>query len=124
MKSKLIFLNLFLIDFPITAIASIIHRVTGILLFFFMPFFLYFLKISVESNSSFNIAKNLISKNFFKFLFLFLFLSFLYHSFNGIKHMIMDLGFFDSMVAGRKFTISTIIFVLCLFIGFFYVYFK
>ncbi len=47
-KPKRINLNLFSIDFPITAITSIIHRITGVLLFFFIPIALYFFKLLIE----------------------------------------------------------------------------
>ena len=89
MKKKHIYLNLFNIDFPLSAITSIIHRITGLFLFLSFPFVLYFFKLSFESINSF-----LISRFYVKYFFFFLFFSFVYHMFFGIKHIIMDFGFF------------------------------
>lgn len=107
-------LNLFLIDFPITAVTSIIHRITGVILFCFLPFFLYFFYLSLESNSSFVIAKSLLSKYYIKFfLYVFLF-SFVYHFITGLKHIIMDMGFFEEKKSSRYFTIASLIVILVL----------
>ena len=85
MKYKHVYLNLFSIDFPITAITSIIHRITGLLLFFFIPFFLYFFNLSIESKSSFTLALDLFNLIYIKFFLYFFFLIFNYHMFNEIK---------------------------------------
>lgn len=113
-KSKHIFLNLFVMKFPVTAVTSIIHRVTGIFLFLCIPVFLYFLKLSLESESSFLLAKDLFNTFYFN-LFIYLFLAaFIYHFVMGIKHIIIDLGFFDSKKSSNNFSLSAIILVLFL----------
>lgn len=102
MKNKHIYLNLFLINFPITAITSIIHRVTGIVLFLFFFVILYLFKLSVVSDSSFSMVQLLFEKLYIE-LFLFLFLSsFVYHFLFGLKHIIMDLGFCITKSASTK----------------------
>ena len=116
MKSKHIFLDLVLISFPITAITSIIHRITGILLFFSIPIILYFLDLSLKSNSSFDVLKVLMCKSHIKILLLLLLFSFLYHLINGIKHMVMELGFFDSKSGSKKFTVVFLFITVFLFI--------
>lgn len=93
-KKKHIYLNLFNIDFPLTAITSIIHRITGLFLFLSFPFVLYFFKLSFESINSFLIAEEILSRFYIKYFFFFIFFSFVYHMFFGIKHIIMDFGFF------------------------------
>ncbi len=109
MKSKHIFLNLFFIKFPITAMTSIIHRVTGLFLFLCIPIFLYFLKISLASESSFLLAKNLFDFFYIKF-FLFIFLSsFIYHFVMGLKHIVMDLGFFEGKTSSSNFALFALI---------------
>ena len=116
MKPKHIFLNLFVIDFPFTALTSIAHRVTGMILFVSIPFILYFLKLSLESESSFEISKILISKIYIKTLLMFLYLSFLYHIMNGLKHIIMDLGFFENKESARNISVAAIIGTILFFI--------
>ncbi len=112
MKPKHVFLNLFVLDFPVTAISSIIHRITGILLFFSIPFLLYFIYLMLESNSSFIIAKILMSKFYIKLFFNFFIFCFIYHAVNGFKHIVIDLGFFDTKSASRGFTVITLFIIL------------
>lgn len=109
MKAKRVYLNLFLIDFPITAVTSIIHRVTGIFLFLFLPFLLYFFYLSIESNSSFIVAKSLFSKSYVKVFYYIFLSSFIYHFITGLKHMIMDIGFFEEKKTSRNFAIISLI---------------
>ena len=116
MKNKRIHLNLFLIDFPITAITYIIHRVTGVLLFFFIPFLLYFFYLFVESNSSFVVAKFLFSKFYIKFIFYLFLFSFIYHLLTVLKHIIMDIVFFDEKNSSRIFAVISLFFIMFLII--------
>ena len=118
-KKKHIYLNLFLINFPVTAIASIIHRITGVILFFFFFVILYLLKLAVESESSFLMVSMLFEKFYIK-LFLFFFLaSFLYHFLFGLKHIIMDLGLVFNKSSSTKLTaILLVLFFIFSFIIF------
>jgi succinate dehydrogenase / fumarate reductase cytochrome b subunit len=107
-KSNHIFLNLFLIKFPITAITSIFHRVTGIFLFLFIPFLLFFFKIALESESSFSWVLSIFNLIYVKILLFFIFSSFIYHLVMGVKHIFMDLGFFDDKISSFKCSIVSI----------------
>lgn len=111
-KSKHVYLNIFQIDFPITALASILHRLTGLFLFLSLPFVLYFFYLTVESSSSFIIANTFRSDIYCKLFFYFFTISFIYHSFNGLKHIIMDLGYFDTKTSSRNFTIIVLLITL------------
>lgn len=111
-KSKRVYLNLFAMDFPLTALASIMHRVTGVSLFVLMPLILYFFKLSVESESSFVIAASLMTKFYIKTLFYFVWFAFLYHLIGGIKHIVMDFGYFDNKLSGKNFTIFSLVLFL------------
>lgn len=112
MKSKHIYLNLFLIDFPITALMSIGHRITGVLLFLCLPFLLYFFYLTVESQSSFDVALSLFSLIYVKFFLKIFSISLIYHFFSGVKHIVLDLGYFDSKFSARRFSILTLIVIL------------
>ena len=95
-----VFLNLFAIKFPITAITSILHRVSGVILFFSIPILLYFLDLSLTSEFHFDLAKSYIQSIFGK-LIVWAILSFItYHLFAGIRHIIMDCGIGESKEAG------------------------
>ncbi|HFL8824303.1 MAG TPA: succinate dehydrogenase, cytochrome b556 subunit [Candidatus Azoamicus sp. OHIO1] len=116
MKSKHIYLNLFLIDYPVTAITSIIHRITGVFIFLSTPVIFYFFRLSLQSNSSFVLAKSLISQLHLKVFIFFIFLSFIYHMLFGIKHIIMDFGFFESKSSSKNMSIIFLCFVCFLII--------
>lgn len=108
-KSKRVYLNLFAFDLPLTAIASIIHRATGLLLFVLMPLVLYFFKLAVGSESSFDIAVSLMSTFYIKTLVYCFVFALIYHLIGGVKHMIMDLGYFDGKTSGKNFTIFSLV---------------
>ena len=52
-KARPMHLNLFVIRFPITAISSICHRISGIWIFICLPFILLMLQESLASVESF-----------------------------------------------------------------------
>ncbi len=93
-------LDLGSISLPITAIASITHRITGVLLVAGVGLLLWMLDASLASEESFNALKECADSVVFK-LFLWAVLAVLiYHSVAGIKHLIMDLGYGESLEGG------------------------
>jgi succinate dehydrogenase / fumarate reductase cytochrome b subunit len=83
------------------AIASIFHRVTGVLLLIYIPFVLYYLYESLLGTPGFLSVKIALSTLCGKF-FLWLFLSaFLYHVLAGLKHIVMDFGCWESLRAAK-----------------------
>lgn len=83
------------------AIASILHRVSGIILFLLMPFALYFLEMSIISPETFMGAKLILVKAHWKFLMWGFFSALIYHLLAGIRHMVMDLGFGEHLSSAR-----------------------
>jgi succinate dehydrogenase / fumarate reductase cytochrome b subunit len=84
-------LNLFVIRQPIPAIVSILHRVTGFVLFLLLWLFLAGLDRSLASAEEFANVKALLGHPFMKLLMLGLLWAYLHHTFAGIRHLIMDL---------------------------------
>jgi succinate dehydrogenase / fumarate reductase cytochrome b subunit len=85
------------------AIASILHRISGIGLFLLLPLMLYFLKLSLASASSFEHFQMLLATCVWYKLAILAFTSALiYHVFAGIRHLLMDMGFGESLVAARR----------------------
>lgn len=94
-------LNLLTIKFPITAIASICHRVSGVVLLISLPFWLWALDSSLKSEANFASLQDCFSYLPVK-LGVWLALSALtFHFFAGIRHMIMDMGYGESKSVGR-----------------------
>ena len=90
---------------PITAWASISHRISGILSIPIFALFLWTLQLSLESKDSFQALRESFSAPLAKVLILLVLTVFVYHVLAGIKHLIMDLGYgetFEGGVIGAK----------------------
>ena len=86
---------------PVMAIASIFHRVSGVVLFILIPFMLYLFHTSVHSAAGFASMQMLLSSIWCKVL-LWAFLSALaYHFIAGIKHLLMDWGFLEELLSAK-----------------------
>lgn len=93
-------LNLATFKWPITAISSILHRISGVLLFLAVPFCLWALEKSLNSKAEFNQVKQLLQGDLSK-LILWAILSLLtYHIVAGIRHLLMDAGIGEELESG------------------------
>ncbi|MCV6612111.1 MAG: succinate dehydrogenase, cytochrome b556 subunit [Amphritea sp.] len=102
-KKRPVNLDLRTIKQPLPAITSILHRVTGLALFFGAVFMLYALGMSLESEQGFNDAAQMLTESFFARLIAWgLVSALLYHFFAGIKHLVMDFGHCEELESGQK----------------------
>ena len=86
---------------PVTAYASILHRVSGVALFFVAGLLLWMLDTSLSSPQGFAEVKEYLS-GFLAKLVLWGALSFIaYHFVAGIRHLIMDTGIGESLEGGQ-----------------------
>ena len=84
-------LNLFQIRQPVPAVVSILHRISGALLFLFLWLFLAGLERSLASAESFNAMKAYFTHPLMKLFALALLWAYLHHLFAGIRHLGLDL---------------------------------
>ncbi|KVN41718.1 succinate dehydrogenase [Burkholderia pyrrocinia] len=77
---------------PLAAILSILHRVSGALLFLFLPFLLFLFDQSLTSELSFEGFKFFLSNIFVKLIVLALSWAFFHHFCAGIRHLLMDVN--------------------------------
>jgi succinate dehydrogenase / fumarate reductase cytochrome b subunit len=75
---------------PLAGRVSILHRVSGGLLFVFLPFLLYLFDQSLTSELSFEVFKGFLSSVIVKLITLVLAWAFLFHFCAGIRHLVMD----------------------------------
>jgi succinate dehydrogenase / fumarate reductase cytochrome b subunit len=75
---------------PLAGRVSILHRVSGALLFLFLPFLLYLFSQSLTSELSFEDFKGFLSNIVVKLITLALAWAFLFHFCAGIRHLVMD----------------------------------
>ena len=93
-------LELTTIKFPITALASISHRVTGVLLFVSSVLLVWALDASLASEESFNQLVKLLSSTGAKAALWAFLVTFSYHALAGIRHLIMDAGIGEDFKGG------------------------
>lgn len=112
-------LDLGTIKFPVMAIASILHRISGLVLFLLLPFILYLLSKSLNNAVSFMQMQNLLQSPFYKLLLWVFSAALVYHILAGIRHMVMDLGYGEEVKEGRQTAIWVIALavILTIFLG-------
>lgn len=102
-------LNLFTIRFPLPAIASILHRISGLILFLLTPFVLWGFYLSLASSQSFDDLHQTLANPYLKFLIWCGLSGLFYHLVAGIRHLLMDIGIGDGRHSGKVGAIITLI---------------
>lgn len=100
-KKRPINLDLGTMKFPVMAIASILHRISGLVLFILLPLMLWFLNHSLESAESFAALQGTLGNICYKILLWAFCAALVYHVLAGIRHLFMDAGFGEQLCAGR-----------------------
>ncbi|MGM7921835.1 succinate dehydrogenase cytochrome b556 subunit [Yersinia enterocolitica] len=102
-KQRPVNLDLQTIRFPVTAIASILHRVSGVMTFVAVGILLWLLGLSVSSQEGFMQAAAVMNSFFVKFIFWGILTALAYHVCGGIRHLLMDFGYVEeSLAAGIR----------------------
>ncbi|CAH0533883.1 Succinate dehydrogenase cytochrome b556 subunit [Vibrio stylophorae] len=94
--------------FPIPAIASILHRISGVVLFLSLAPLLWLLNQSLASPSQFAEVQIWLSYWWMKLILWSVLTATAYHICAGVRHLIMDLGFGESLKAGKQSAIIAI----------------
>lgn len=101
---------------PVAGWVSILHRVSGALMFILLPFIIWLFDVSVSSEYSFarftaifNIGAGPIPGWFFKLVVLALMWSYLHHIIAGVRHLWMDINHAVSKEFGRSSAIVTLV---------------
>ena len=91
------------------AIASILHRISGIVVFLLIPVLLYILQGSLASEADFNAIKDSVFGAFLgRFVVFAALAGLIFHFFAGIKHLLMDFGIAENLESGRTMATATI----------------
>ena len=112
-------LNLGSMSYPPMAIGSILHRISGLVLFLLLPMMLYFLGLSLQSADSFVNLQTMLTTTCHKVLLWLFSAALIYHVLAGIRHMLMDMGFGERINVGRQSAIAVIVLaiILTVFLG-------
>ncbi|MDC7824954.1 succinate dehydrogenase, cytochrome b556 subunit [Pseudomonas sp. BLCC-B13] len=94
-------LDLRTIKLPITAYTSILHRVSGVILFLGIIVMLFALDKSLASEEGFAEVKACLTSPLAKLIVWGLLSALLYHLVAGVRHLIMDMGVGESLEGGK-----------------------
>jgi succinate dehydrogenase / fumarate reductase cytochrome b subunit len=109
MSKPPIFLNLLKIQLPIAGVSSILHRISAVGIFVLLLPFSVVLVLASNSEEGFSTASYLLSFNSIKVLLVLLLTGLTYHYISGIRHLVMDFGYWQTLNAGKISAILTIV---------------
>ena len=95
------YLNLFEIRLPVPALVSILHRLSGLALFLFLPYLLWLLQASLSSPASFERYRTVLANPFAKLILIGLLWAFLHHLLAGLRFLALDLHWGSELAAAR-----------------------
>lgn len=100
-KQRPVNLDLSTIKMHAAANASILHRISGVIMVFAIGILLWTLSLSLSSAEGFAQVQSLLSGVFFKIIILGTLSALIYHLLGGIRHLFMDLGYFEELASGN-----------------------
>ncbi|KPH02412.1 MULTISPECIES: succinate dehydrogenase, cytochrome b556 subunit [Pseudomonas] len=94
-------LDLRTIKLPVTAYTSILHRISGVILFVSLAIMLYALDKSLDSEEGFGQVKACLTSPLAKLVIWGILSALLYHLVAGVRHLIMDMGIGETLEGGK-----------------------
>lgn len=119
-KPRPVYLNLPRIRQPIPAIASILHRISGALLFFVgVPALLWGVQASLASPEAYEAFRAFAARPPVKLIALVLVWAYLHHLFAGLRHLLLDVQIGDDLKPARQSAVGAVVaaLVLTLLVG-------
>ncbi|WP_416308482.1 succinate dehydrogenase, cytochrome b556 subunit [Neptunicella sp. SCSIO 80796] len=101
-KQRPVNLQINTISFPPAAVSSILHRVTGVALFFALIFVIWAWAVSVSSADGFISIQQCLSSWCGKIIAIGTISALTYHVLAGLRHMVMDLGHWEELNSGNN----------------------
>jgi succinate dehydrogenase / fumarate reductase cytochrome b subunit len=90
-RSAPVYLNLLRIRFPVGAVTSIAHRISGVLLFLSFPFLIYLLELSLQSPEGFDKAIGFLQNSWLRVGSAFIAWSLFHHLISGVRFLFIDI---------------------------------
>jgi len=100
-KQRPVNLDIKTIKFPPSAISSILHRVTGVAMFFALLFVIWAWAVSLSSQAGFDQVGELMNGFIGKFIAIGTVSALTYHLLGGVRHVIMDMGYWEELESGN-----------------------
>ena len=103
------YLNLFKIALPLPGISSILHRISAVAIFVLSLPMMWVLVFSLSSEANYQIIISLFENFFLKSLFSLFITAIFYHFVSGLRHLVMDFGYWETLKAGRMSALATFV---------------
>lgn len=100
-KQRPVNLELNTISFPPAAIASILHRVSGVIMLVTMGLLVWLFATSLSSPEGFAQAQAVIGHPIVKFMVWGILTALGYHLLAGLRHIVMELGYWEELYSGN-----------------------
>lgn len=114
-KSRPVYLNLARIRLPLPGLVSILHRISGALLFLFgIPLVLFAVQTSLESAHGFASLEAMFAHPLCKLVLVGLLWAYLHHFFAGIRYLLLDLHIGDDLRPARQSSVVVLVASLAL----------
>jgi succinate dehydrogenase / fumarate reductase, cytochrome b subunit len=103
------YLNLLQIRLPVPGIVSIMHRISGAVLFLALPLILCGLQQSLGSFDSFIVMKEAFSSPLAKIVMIALVWGYLHHMAAGIRHLLLDIDVGTELATARMASVIVLV---------------
>lgn len=104
-----VYLNLLRIHLPLAGWVSILHRVSGALLFAALPLGVWTLSVSLAGEAGFRRVADGMTQPLTKLLLLFLTWAFAHHLFAGLRHLALDVHCGVDLYRARQTSIAVLL---------------
>jgi len=110
-------LNLLVIRLPLPAIISIMHRISGAVLFLLLPLLLWMFQASLRSPASFDALRAAVAHPLAKLLLIAILWGYLHHLFAGLRHLFLDLDVGTELATARLTSMIVLVAGIALTLG-------
>lgn len=100
-STRPVFLNLLHIHLPVMGVLSIIHRLTGVLLFAAIPVVIYLLALSLAGSAEFSCLLEFFDHDLVHVFMIFFIWGLAHHFFAGLRYFMIDLDIGVNRKQGR-----------------------
>jgi succinate dehydrogenase / fumarate reductase cytochrome b subunit len=100
-ESRPKYLDLFKINLPVPGLVSILHRISGLGLFLFLPFLLWLFQSSLASPDSYVRYRAAFANPLVKLILIGLLWAFLHHLLAGLRFLALDLHYGTKLTTAR-----------------------
>ena len=109
MANRPVYLNLLRIHLPVSGWVSILHRVSGALLFLALPFGVCGLSVSLSSAAGFRRMAECVAHPLARLFLLFLIWAFAHHLFAGLRHLALDVHLGVDLQQARQSSVAVLL---------------